>query len=797
MIACDICGVWQHLRCLGLPESDEWDERTYYCEQCKPEDHQELIAAMERGEKPWNRKKGAKPAKSKARPSDVKLEAEPETKAKPPTPTSAAPQLSPKGQAKVQTKEHPKDEPKDQTKDLPNDQPKERSNGHVEPKVQPPVVASPTPTHKTPQPAKKDAPRSQPHSPLGEKRRRETTSEKEGGDSKRRKSSVHQRDSAPESPVMGTEVAILPEKQRLLVETLVKNMQTMVKQASETRDFRIPDGETPSSIANRLALQIDHAAVKHYGAPATNDSPYVVQFRSIIFNTKKNPVLLDRLLSGSLTADGIATMTAEEMASEDKQREYAALREANEKQVVLIEDQGPRIRKTHKGEEFIEDDHQSRVTQETTFTAPERRHRDIIQESSVIEGQSTRDGGSPMRVELPEEATRAPLTIDTSTAQSATVARHPSSAAFDVKEVWRHVRSPDQEQQAFQRRQSSIAIQIQQQEGPGDDADVDRLLKDEDNDTIMEDYSADPTVCWQGSLEMQGLGSFSAVARFVAGGDFGQAIPWTQLLTSKLPIQGRIDKDKGNEYIASMSTSSTTDVAVLALTPVNAEGRAQMEALFHYFHPRNRWGVVPVDRLGSECMRDLYVIPIEAGGSNLPGFLDMLDHCTIETPRPQHMVVLALVAKVDDLAAKYTPAPSSNHYPPGEVAPGQIPVPTSLPHNTVTPSTRRPSQAPQFSPVGNLPPGSNYGSPYPSAMNRIQSPQTPQFPFVPAHHQIPKAVEVFGPFIDSPVIVQLLSSFPTMSEVQMTNLRSILETKPAARTDMNVLQEHLTATSGP
>ncbi|KAF2202932.1 hypothetical protein GQ43DRAFT_439295 [Delitschia confertaspora ATCC 74209] len=766
MIACDICEAWQHVKCLGLQEGDEWNEKTYYCEQCKPEDHVELLAAMARGEKPWNRKKGAKHAKAKPRLSEVKPDGEPEPRSKATTPVIAAPQPAPK------------------------EQPKQTSNGKPESK---------------PAKKEKEGQTSQPQSPVGEKRRRDTTVENDGVEPKRRKSSAQQHEKAPQLVAMGTDVAALPEKQRLLVEALVKNLQAMVKQASESRGYRIPDGETPSSVANRLALQIDRAAVQRHGEPPGNDSPYVLQVRSIMFNVKKNPVLIDRLLSGSLTADGIAAMTAEEMASEDKQREYAALREANEKQIVLTEEQGPRIRKTHKGEELVEHE-QARTTEESAPPAPEWRHRDSMQEETrAPEDRSPQNSGSPMRAELPEDVGRAPLTVDTSTAQSATVSRPTPSAAFDVKEVWKHVRSPDQEQQAL-RRQSSIATQVQHQEGPGDDADIDRLLKDEDNDTVMGDFSADPTVCWQGTVDMQAVGAFSAVARFVAGGDIGQTVPWAQLLSSTLPIQGRIDKEKGNEYLSQMSTSATLDLAVLTVSPVNHEGRTRMDAMFNYFHPRNRWGVVPVEKLGNESMRDLYVIPIEAGGSNLPGFLDMLEHCTIETPRPQAMIVLALVAKMPEQPpANYPATPFFNHHSVSEIAVGQIAVPQpqqqqqqqqqqdGLNRPLSTPS----HPPPQFSPMTAFPHGPNYGSPYPPpALGHQQGPPLPPPQFNgPLHHQNKLARDIFGPDIDAPVIVQILTAVPHIREHEMLNLKAILEREPAARSDMGILQQHLSQAS--
>lgn len=79
MICCDNCSAWQHNDCMGLPES--YAPEKYFCEQCRPEDHKEIVAALKRGERPWeeaarrreaaeaekpNKKKGAKKARKSA-----------------------------------------------------------------------------------------------------------------------------------------------------------------------------------------------------------------------------------------------------------------------------------------------------------------------------------------------------------------------------------------------------------------------------------------------------------------------------------------------------------------------------------------------------------------------------------------------------------------------------------------------------------------------------------------------------------------------------------------------------------
>ncbi|KAL2161846.1 hypothetical protein VTH06DRAFT_7630 [Thermothelomyces fergusii] len=52
-IACDQCGAWQHNICMGMSQYTEDLPKEYFCELCRPENHQELLAGIAKGEKPW------------------------------------------------------------------------------------------------------------------------------------------------------------------------------------------------------------------------------------------------------------------------------------------------------------------------------------------------------------------------------------------------------------------------------------------------------------------------------------------------------------------------------------------------------------------------------------------------------------------------------------------------------------------------------------------------------------------------------------------------------------------------
>lgn len=772
MICCDNCDAWQHNICLGLPSSADWGDKSYYCEQCRPDDHKELLAAMARGEKPWARKKGSK---GKPRASDVKAE-------------SQTPQPSSAQKQQQQQQPQPQPEPKAAAAEpTPTPTPAKESSNGAATKVRSPRRRLPEEGHtdsRQTEEAPASAPKSQPQSPVGEKRRHESIAEKDTKTNKKRRKSSQAQDKTPASI---TDTASLPEKQRGIAEKLHEIMAPLIAEASDARGYRIPDGQTAKSLATRFVLQICHAAVEHHGEPSGPTSPFAERLRAIMFNVKKNTFLIDRLLSGSLKADELTTMAAEEMASEDKQREYAAMREAAEKQLILTEDTAPRMRKTHKGDEIVDDEN---ANDSTDFRAPQLRERETEEEGEGVRPHSpSHDRPS----QTPVDAAH-PLSLDTDHA------RRPSTN-FDINSVFDKVRSPQNKQQAFiPRRQSSMQEKPQQSV---DDADVDRLLKDEDNDVDMSGYSSDPTVCWQGAITMQGTEPFDAVARFVAGGDFGQVVPWEKLLTKQVSIQGRIENAKGDEYIRGIAQSESHEVAVLAISPVTSEGRAVFDHLFEYFHSRRRWGVVPIDA-SNEIMRDLYLIPVEAGGSNLPLFIDMLEHCTIETPRKEQMLLLTLIAKLPDAKPQQLSQPEPFGYPVAAPETPSAGLPQTAP---MVPPPNGPSPSPvplnphgpQYSPMAPAFPPAPYGNPYAAPPMHIpqqqqQQQQQPTAP-VPAHTLVPTAAaEILGPYIESPVVTQMLKNISLNAIVareQLLSLRAILDKVPEARDDMQVFTRHL------
>jgi hypothetical protein len=711
MVCCETCQAWQHNLCMGISENSDELPEYYWCERCKPENHIELNKAIKRGEKPWEerkrqkaedeRLKKQKKGKRKVRPSGgVEKASVDDAKS---TPASSETGNKRKfdaldtsnGQKQVSTRHNPA-----------SDVVSTNRTHQVSPSISSPTVLVPATSQ----------------------RRKSSAITNEA---KRRKSGNESAPTQPDSKAhaatsLAGNISDLSTGRQSAANALAKEIKGLVEKSSKNGTYRIPDGETATSVSTRYALQIEHAleTVHKETTPGYN-----AQFRAILFNIKKNLQLLARILSGSLSALELAEMSTDDMASEELQRQRAIIKEEADKQAVLISEQsGPRIRKTHKGEEMIGED--TGATELANYTAAPVRRRDTIDENTAHtppEGPS-----SPHAVELPDDVGKPPLSVDT----SATQPRRQST--FDMKEVWKHAHSPDAAHSATHPpRRSTGGDYDTPSQNMVQDADVDRLLKDEDMDDVPASPSADGS--WKGKVDMAGVAAFRGSARWVAGGDVAQKIPYKELLPRILQISGRIQVQRADEYVSGMRYSQTSDVCSLAITPRHTQEDVEgFQAIFEYFHSKQRWGVIPSETV-HEAIRDLYVVTLEAGATPYPSFLNMLEAKEIEEPRPQNMLLLTLVVKTR------SPPPS----------------------NTGTPLQQAHQGNPQFSPT--IP---QNGATVPPVASEI-------------------AIKTLGPFINTTVVKQILEAVPDMGEMQLRNLRDVLEREPGTRDDIGKLGEHL------
>jgi hypothetical protein len=576
------------------------------------------------------------------------------------------------------------------------------------------------------------------------------------------------------------------EKVRAGVAKLIyKNLLFSMKRALKNGNYKGTEAEMDPK-ALRLALEIERAT--HDTHPDQN--AFTAQGRKVAANLKTNQELCDGLLSNTLTPSTLAVMTDDEMASKELQRQTAEMKARAEKQSIMVTDDGPRIRRTHKGDEVIEED---------TFTAPRdeppsKRRRSILDPNAGMGARSREN--SDNENELPQDmddyrsqddirgnaAPSQPLTIDT---QASPPARKQSVAGdFDINKVLSSVRSPTVSQ--HNRKPSA---QLPPRDGPGEDPEIDKLLEDGNESPPYSPtaYDADPTIIWRGTLNMNSIADFPAVARHIGGADLnsvtGNKLPWSDLLPQRLQVAGRIEQDKANEYLCSLRYSTPTDVVVLALTPTGETASTEFAKLFDYFHSKTRYGVV--GNKGLANVRDTYIVPVPAGTGNVPEFLLNLENNKLPDDRPEPLILVAL-------AIRHEIVPQADNSFDSMASPSTI---VNHPQRQMSIGGY---SGPGMSPIA---PQGAFGSPTtPQVQSSTAQPPPIDQQQVEADRQRliedqargeAIAHQVLGHYVSAPTVNFIMPQAHKMQEVEWKVIRETFEEQPKAQDDLAFLSQLL------
>ncbi|KAL4983761.1 transcription factor S-II, central domain-containing protein [Aspergillus falconensis] len=783
MICCDQCSAWQHNDCMGLTFAKGEVPDQYFCEQCKPEDHPVLMEKIARGEKPWlevaerrrkeaeelkqaRRKKGRKGGK-RGRPSEPK-EPKPEksTPARTPAPrASATPAAEPP--APVATTPAPEKNSHAPEKPPTSSQKRKLSEQEVltpelgpkpkQPKISPPASSSTSQVNKSPENKE----------PVAQDISRPAAA-----------------DATNVERTKALEEIINPAR-RNAASALTKVFVDQISSALAGGSFKMPEGKTGEEVGQQLGISVEEALYQNLmgGGGETTSEAYKIQLRAILFNVKKNPSLRDRLLVGSLTPDALSRMSSQEMASEELQQKDAEIKREAERQHMIIQEQGPRIRRTHKGEELVEDD-QTNVSTEPVFSAIPRR----VTETDGSPAAQTPTSPSAKQPETDGQKIKADATPTEPT---------PHDEQFPTRS---HSPGAGQEQ-VF----PEVATHISQPIPTGNvqaDAEIDQLLKDDD-EPESPPYSPkehhDEGAVWHGRIVMNPVAEFSSFAKHVAGADLSGRIAWNELIPSTLLIDGRIKIQSAGEYLCGLRFSQSTDVSVIAISsPESSKDKSNFNKLFDYFQGRERYGVMGKHPL--EAVRDTYLIPIEAGSTKKPEFIELLENNALEDPTPERVFLVVFAVKTGESNPPSVQPPSlhSSMEPAASASP--LTVTSGTPQQPfATPGPRHPSQYPP-TPSPAFPGASQalapYSQPQPQIHHQQPPPQPPQYN--PTQPQLPTeptglaaAVQVLGAHANTPAIQELLQKAPTITVTQLNVVRDILVRRPQAAADYTTLMDEL------
>ncbi|KAL4780430.1 transcription factor S-II, central domain-containing protein [Aspergillus varians] len=779
MICCDVCSAWQHNDCMGLKFAKGEEPDEYFCEQCRPENHKALLERMARGEKPWEevaekrrreaeelrlsrRKKGKKGGR-RGRPSESKPDGSTPTRATAPR-ASGTPSETPAASTATPGPEknsHPPDQRSTGSQKRKFSEQHEVSTPESGPKSKQQKV---TPPAKGSTPQAKSAP---------------VKIEPAAQDARQRSIT----DTAATHGAKSLEEISIPAR-RNAASALAKVFVDQISDALGRGTFKLPQGKPGEEVGQQLGLSVEDALYENLcGGSGEPTEAYKLQLRTILFNVKKNPSLRDRLLVGSLLPEALSKMSSQDMASEELQQKDAEIKREAERQHIIIQEQGPRIRRTHKGEEIVEDDEHN-VSSEPVFSAAPRRA--VTETDGSPAAQSPTSPGARQSETGGQEKT--PHTQEAALTEQTTHDEHftprSQSPGAGQEQVFPEVATNIREPIPTGRVQA--------------DAEIDQLLKDED-EPYSPPYSPkehhEEGSIWHGKVVMNPVSEFSSFAKHVGGADLSGRIPWSELIPSTLVIDGRIDIQLASNYLCGLRFSSSTDVSVISISsPDSSKEKAGFDKLFNYFQDRKRYGVVGKHPL--PVVKDTYLIPIEAGSTKKPEFIELLENNSLEDPTPERILLVVFAVKTGESNPSSVQPPShhSSMEPTASASPLTVTSGTPYQAQFATPGPRSSAQFP--------------ATPSPAFTGAPQAP-TPQIPHNPFQPQpssgqssitgLTAAIQVLGGQANMPAIQQLLQQAPNANVTQLNIVRDILVRQPQAATDYQLLMNelyHATTTNG-
>lgn len=449
-----------------------------------------------------------------------------------------------------------------------------------------------------------------------------------------------------------TKISEIPEDRQRIAGLISKSLKHAIPVAVKHGLYAYGPGDSLEKKAERLAIQIEDAARGLH-----TEQSYGKQCRTIAANLKMNQELCNGLLNGTLAPKTLAGMTTDDMASQKLKQQTAEMKaRADKASIMVTEDDGPRIRRTHKGDEVIEGD-DGTVASDIPISSRQRR-RSMLDPNADMATRS-RENSPSDEVELPDDINeyrsqddirghvppKAPLDVEK---KRPPVRKQSTHHEFDYNSVLSKVGTAQSPTGTSHARRPSGNIPLKT--GPGEDPEIDRLLQDDGNESppySPAEYDSDPEIIWRGMVTMDSIAKFPAVAKHVGGADVTRTanlpMTWNDILQKDLRIAGRIDQDKANEYLCSLRYSPPTDVVVVNLTPTGEVASEGFKTMFDYFYSKSRYGVLTNKGIGN--IRDTYLVPVPASPGKLPDFIINLEGHRVPEERPEPMILVALVIR--------------------------------------------------------------------------------------------------------------------------------------------------------
>ncbi|KAG5359998.1 Transcription factor BYE1 [Yarrowia sp. C11] len=400
-----------------------------------------------------------------------------------------------------------------------------------------------------------------------------------------------------------------------------------------TSKYSPAKGVSSEDFCETLALTIEQELYDAYGTVEPEiGSNYRDKFRTLSFNLRdsKNETLRIRVMTGQVTPRTLVAMSSEEMMNPELQKLAEEVRAEAIRDSVLVVDEAPRLRRTHKGEEIVGE------------------YEDYIDNVDLaLKMEKQRDGDGKEAAEARKQLDRAVDDIhkegevDT---DAKAASQSPKMSISPIVPKWKRdidLAQGESDHEHDHEHDSDHEDKVNDILG-----DVTREAREAETDDWTT-ISEAPFV-WSGAVPMAGLDKTMCTAFSLGSSSvhFDPNVSWGSIFYASKPltIEGRLDKVKADPYLSKVLGAGTRDVAAFCLLPSDSSevDREAYYKLYEYFHSRSKYGVI---HNRSTMVKDAYLIPL-APEDAPPYTLGSLVHPSVELSSLKRSRPLLLVVYV-------------------------------------------------------------------------------------------------------------------------------------------------------
>lgn len=417
------------------------------------------------------------------------------------------------------------------------------------------------------------------------------------------------------------------------------------------KDLEIHPPGTVEGFAERLSVKLEQALYEKFalnkdqvssnkkaGAKTKDVGPkYRTKFRSlsVILKDDKNPELHKRIVTGELSPEEFVILSRDELMNPALKLMAEAVRAESIRNSILKVDDGPRIRRTHKGEEYIEDAFEEQAEQQEWRSTANEEPTTTERESSTDNQDHKDDTNKPEGSKENSPAIMAPqepIFNNINNMNDTNDTNYDYNEADSQQDNGMNIEDDDDLDEILNGGGKNSTSKSKKAETVNENENDDEydpfLMPVETQPTASPISTSHDAVIFTGQVTMATVSEFPGTAIHLSGPlGVDPYNLWSRVIDATVPlvIDGRLNRDVAAKYLQAVGQSK--DIVSFVMRSDESGNKRQFNKLYDYFRQKDKCGVIVRSKPGRSAhggaqimVKDAYLLTLQEGDS-VPDYL--------------------------------------------------------------------------------------------------------------------------------------------------------------------------------